>query len=59
MKIRVMGTKEECTSAAELYKTLENSEEHNVAVTVSELYPNRGTDKIFRVYIEVIYLRKV
>lgn len=54
MKLRVMGTVEECRLAQAYYTALEQQE--NVKfVQVSELYPNRGSTTIFRVYIEVEY----
>lgn len=54
MKIRVMGTESECEVAQGYYRALE--QDSNVKyVTVSELYANRGSAKVFRVYIEVEY----
>ena len=54
MKIRVMGTKRECEIAQEYYLALEK--ERNVkCVNVSRLYPNRGSNTVFRVYVEVEY----
>ena len=54
MKIRVMGTKEECLAAMGYYRDLEK--DSNVKfVQVSELYSNRGSSTLFRIYIEVEY----
>lgn len=54
MKIRVMGTKDECLAATGYYRELEK--DSNVKfVQVSDLYPNRGSSTLFRVYIEVEY----
>lgn len=54
MKLRVMGTKDECVLAQKYYQALE--EQDNVkSVEVSGLYPNRGSNTIFRVYIEIAY----
>ena len=54
MKIRVMGTENECRVARTYYENLER--EPNVKfVQVSKLYPNRGSNTLFRVYVEVEY----
>lgn len=54
MKIRVMGTENECCVARAYYEALE--QEPNVKfVQVSRLYPNRGSQKLFRLYVEVEY----
>ncbi len=54
MKIRVMGTADECRVAQAYYRALERQD--NVKyVSVSELYPNRGSNTLFRVYIDVCY----
>lgn len=54
MKIRIMGTRSECEVAQGYYSALEK--EVNVKrVTVSGLYPNRGSTMEFRVYVEVEY----
>lgn len=54
MKIRVTGTESECQAAREYYRDLEK--ENNVkSVSISENYPNRGSNTIFRVYVEVEY----
>ena len=53
MKIRVMGTREECEQAQRFYEHL--SESDNVLhSSVSGLYPNRGSKKQYRVYIEIV-----
>ena len=54
MKIRVMGTENECRVARTYYENLER--EPNVKfVQVSKLYPNRGSNTLVRVYVEVEY----
>ena len=54
MKLRVMGTEDECKLAQKYYGALEQQD--NVKyVEVSRLYPNRGSNTLFRVYIEVVY----
>ena len=52
MKIRVMGTESECQAAREYYRELEKGS--NVkSVSISENYANRGSNTIFRVYVDV------
>ena len=46
MKIRVTGTREECTAAAELLATVLDVRE------VSAFYPNRGPSVLGRVYLD-------
>ena len=54
MKIRIMGTKSECEKAAAAFR--EKEQEPNVAFcAVSKLYACRGSDKLFRLYVEIIY----
>ncbi len=54
MKIRVTGIESECQAAREYYRELEK--ESNVkSVSISKNYPNRGSNTIFRVYVEVEY----
>ena len=54
MKSRIMGTESECEAAREYYKELEK--ESNVkSVSISGNYPNRGSNTIFRVYVDVEY----
>ena len=54
MKIRVMGTESECQAAREYYRELEKGS--NVkSVSISENYANRGSNTIFRVYVDVEY----
>lgn len=58
MKIRVMGTADECRLAQAYYRALEVHD--NVKyVSVSELYPNRGSNTLYRVYIEICYKSEV
>ena len=54
MKIRIMGTREECEVAKKYYRGLEGTPEVK-SVTVSDLYANRGSSTVFRVYIDVEY----
>ena len=54
MKIRVMGTKEECEQARRYYSAL-SGDENVKSVSISDLYPNRNSFNIFRVYIDVEY----
>ncbi len=54
MKLRIMGTRSECEAARKYYAELEK--ESNVKfVTISDLYANRGSNTIFRLYVEVEY----
>ena len=56
MKIRIMGTKDECLAATAYYRDLEK--DSNVKfVQVSDPYPNRGSSTLFRLYVEVEYYR--
>ena len=54
MKIRVMGTEAECQAAREYYRGLEK-ESGVKSVSISGNYPNRGSNTIFRVYVDVEY----
>ena len=54
MKIRVMGTEAECQAAREYYRGL-GKESGVKSVSISGNYPNRGSNTIFRVYVEVEY----
>ena len=54
MKLRVMGTAEECKQAQYFYTRL--GHQSNVRFcTVSGLYPNRGSIGYYRVYFELEY----
>ncbi|MDY4592731.1 MAG: hypothetical protein SO434_04960 [Eubacteriales bacterium] len=54
MKIRIMGTQEELAAAERYYRGLE--QEPNVKyVSVSRLYPNRGSNMLFRLYVDIEY----
>lgn len=54
MKIRVIGTREECKQAKTYYEGLRS--EHNVKyVCVSGFYSCRGSADLYRIYIEVEY----
>ena len=49
LKIRLMGTKNDIKWFERLLRR-----QHKVAVTeVSEMYPNKGTDRFYRAYMEV------
>lgn len=57
MKIRITGTKTECEAAAEVYRQMETSSEVAYC-SVSKLYPCRESDKLYRIYIELVYNKK-
>ena len=54
MKIRVMGTRPECEQVQIYYNSLAKSDNVDYC-TVSDLYPNRGSKNMFRVYIDIAY----
>lgn len=53
MKIRVMGTREECEQAQRFYESL-GSWDNVLYSSVSGLYPNRGSNNQYRVYVEIV-----
>ena len=54
MKIRIMGTNEECKLARDYYMGL--SKDENVKyVECSGLYQNRGDSTLFRLCVEIEY----
>lgn len=54
MKIRIMGTLDECHVATAYYRNLEK--DPNVkCVQVSNQYANRGSSTVYRVYVEIEY----
>ena len=54
MKIRIIGTAEECAAAREYYSGLEKQE--NVqSVSISRLYPCRDSNALYRLYVELMY----
>ena len=54
MKIRIMGTLDECHVATAYYRNLEK--DPNVkCVQVSNPYANRGSSTVYRVYVEIEY----
>lgn len=53
MKLRVMGTAEECKQAQCFYTALGKSD-NVISSSVSGLYPNRGSTNQYRVYIEIV-----
>lgn len=57
MKIRITGTKTECEAAAEVYRQMETDSEVAYC-SVSKLYPCRESDKLYRIYIELVYNKK-
>lgn len=58
MKIRVTGTKNECLAAMGYYRELEK--DSNVKyVQISTLYPNGGSNTVFRLYVEVEYYNEI
>ena len=54
MKIRITGTKPELEVAKQYYQSLEN-ESYVKSVTVSRFYQNRGSNTVFRLYIDIEY----
>lgn len=52
MRIRVMGTEEECRQAQRYYRQFGRGDQVEYC-SVSELYPNRGSKNMYRVYIEI------
>ena len=54
MKIRVIGTKEECETAKAYYNSLREHPQTK-SVSISGFYPCRGSAELFRVYIEIEY----
>lgn len=58
MKIRIIGTKEECVLAKQYYSSLQS--DNNVKyVCVSGFYSCRGSAKLYRLYIEIEYFSTV
>lgn len=53
MKIRIMGTKDECLIAMEYYRSLFDNKSVR-AVSISDLYPNRNSN-LYRLYIDIEY----
>ena len=54
MKIRIMGTSEECELAQGFYREL-SKDPAVKSSSVSNLYPNRGSTNQYRVYVEIEY----
>lgn len=50
-----MGTREECLLANEYYSELEKSDDIK-SVQISDFYRNRGSNTIFRLYVDVEYI---
>lgn len=55
MKIRIIGTKDECALAVQYYSELEKDTQNVKSVQISAPYPNRGSNTVFRVYIDIDY----
>jgi hypothetical protein len=53
MKIRIMGTKEECTDISNFYKANDKLGIFK-SLQISALYPNRNSYNRLRVYIDVV-----
>ena len=49
-----MGTREECLLANEYYSELEKSDDIK-SVQISDFYQNRGSNTIFRLYVDIEY----
>lgn len=54
MKIRVMGTMDECKQAQDFYRKL-GSQSNVKYCTVSTPYQNRGGVGLYRVYVDIAY----
>lgn len=54
MKIRIIGTAEECAVAQRYYESLRDHAATKY-VSVSSFYPCRGSADLYRVYIEIEY----
>ena len=52
MKIRIMGTQEECEQARHYYSQFLNSDMVNHC-SISKLYPNRNSYNQYRLYVDV------
>lgn len=50
MKIRIMGTKQECEAMRQFF---EENLSDDVGYSVSGLYPNRGQSNLYRIYIDL------
>jgi len=58
MDIRYTGTKNECNIVINYYKQLE-SDPRIKSMQISHLYPNRGSNMLFRIYVKVEYFDNV
>lgn len=54
MKIRITGTRDELAQARQYYEELEKDDVVKY-VSISTLYPNRGSNTLFRLYVEIEY----
>lgn len=52
MKIRIMGTSEECKKMQALFNSMSVLDGVQ-SVSVSDLYPNRNSTNVYRVYIDI------
>ena len=50
MNIRIMGTKAECEAISQFFAENLSGQE---AYSISRLYPNRGNNNLYRVYIDL------
>lgn len=54
MKIRITGTKEELATAEAYYRSIEKDEGVKY-VSISRPYANRGSETLFRLYVDIEY----
>lgn len=54
MKIRISGTKEELAMAEAYYRSMEKDEGVKY-VSISRPYANRGSETLFRLYVDLEY----
>lgn len=52
MKIRIMGTQNECLQAKKFYENLSGNGSVSYC-SVSPLYANRGSTNVYRIYIDI------
>jgi len=54
-----MGTKEECNLASKFYNKLAEDKTQIKSLQISNLYANRGSNTIFRLYIDIEYYDRI
>lgn len=60
MKVRIMGTKAECEMAQSYYKQYGvDNKDFVKSLSVSNLYSNRNTFNIYRVYVDIEYYDEI